>query len=111
MNTLVNIGMYVTYALFVVALAALVFFAVTQFIDNIRRSKTTLYAFIALIVVYLVAYLCSSPTDVGAAFLEKTGTTLSASKFIGSGMLMFYILFFGTIVALLGAEVAKLFKK
>lgn len=111
MNTLVNIGMYVTYALFFVALAALLFFAVTQFIDNIRRSKTTLYAFIALIVVYAISYLCSSPTDVGEAFLEKTETTMAASKLIGSGMLMFYILFFGTVVTLLGTEIAKIFKK
>lgn len=111
MNALVNIGMFVVYALFAVALVALLYFAVTQFIDNIRRSKTTLYAVVALVVVYLIAYLCSSPTDVSEAFLEKTGTSLSASKFIGSGMLMFYILFFGTIVTLLGVEVAKLFKK
>lgn len=111
MDILVNIGMYVTYALFVVAMAALLYFAVMQFIDNIRKSKMTLYALIALVVVYVLAYLCSSSTDVGEAFLEKTGTTMASSKLIGSGIVMFYILFAGTIVVLLGTEVSKIFKK
>ena len=49
--------MFVTYALFVVELVAWLYFAVTQFIDNIRRSKTTLYAGVAVVGVYLVASL------------------------------------------------------
>lgn len=110
-DTSINIGLYITYALILVALAALLYFSITQFIGNVRKSKTALWGVVALIVIYGLSYLISSPTDVSEAFLEKTNTTLSASKMIGSGIMMIYILFAATFLTLIGTEVAKLFKK
>lgn len=110
-NTLINIGLYLTYALFVIAIIALLGFSIKQFIGNIAKSKETLYGIIGLIVIFAISYLCASSTDVSEALFKKVGTDYSLSRLIGSGLIMFYILFVGVILTLIGSELARPFKK
>ncbi|MEG1498597.1 MAG: hypothetical protein RRX93_04665 [Bacteroidales bacterium] len=110
-NTLITIGMYVTYALFVVALIVLVGFSVKQFAQNIRNNKATLYALIAFIVIFGISYVIASPTNVSELIFEKTGANYGSSRLIGSGLISFYILFGITVLTLLGAELSRPFKK
>lgn len=110
-NTLINIGFYVTYALAILGLAAAIGFSIYQFFGNIKQSKTALYGIIGLIVIFVVAYLLSSGTDVSEALFEKVGTSISSSKMIGAGMNMLYIIFGLTVVTMIGTEIARPFKK
>lgn len=110
-NTLINIGLYVTYALAILAVVAAVVFSIYQFFGNIKQSKTTLYGLVGLVVVFLAAYFLSSGTDVSAALFDKVGANYDSSKMIGAGMNMLYIIFGLTVVALLGTEIARPFKK
>lgn len=110
-NILINIGLYLTYVLFAIALVALLIFSIVQFIGNIGKSKETLFGLIGLLVVFAISYIISSPTDISESLFEKVGTDYGMSKLIGSGLIAFYILFVIAIVALLVSEVTRPFKK
>ncbi len=110
-DILINIGMFVTYALLGVAVLGLLFFAIKQTINNLGRSKTVLYGIIALVVVFALAMALSSGTDISELVFEKTGTNYGSSRIIGAGLITTYILFFGTIVVLLATEIMRPFKK
>lgn len=111
MNILINIGMYLVYALLVFGILAAVGFSIYQFIGNVKQSKTTLYGIVALVVIFLIAYFTASTTDVSAAVVEKAGISHGGVKMLGAGMNVLYILFIVTLGALIGCEVARLFKK
>lgn len=111
MNALINIGCYVTYALFAVALLVLVFFSIKQFVASIAKSKTTLYALIAIVAIFAVSYMCASSNDVSDALLEKNEISAVSSKFIGSGVLMVYILFAISLGTLVVWEAVRAIKK
>lgn len=110
-DTLINIGMYVAYALAILGVAAAIGFSIYQFIGNIKQSKTALFGIIGLVVIFIIAYVTASGTDVSEAVFEKVGTDYGASKMIGAGMNAFYILFGITVIALIASEIARPFKK
>lgn len=111
MNTLINIGMYIVYILLVTGLLAIIGFSLYQFAGNFKNNKGALYAILALVVIFVIAYLCASTTDVSAAVIDKAGTTHGALKMIGAGINMVYILVCACLLALVGLEAAKAFKK
>lgn len=111
MNILINIGMYLVYALFVCGILAAVGFSIYQFIGNVKQSKTALYGILALVVIFLIAYFTASTTDVSAAVVEKAGLSHGGVKMLGAGMNVFYILVVVTLGTLVYFEVARLFKK
>ncbi|MDR2907606.1 MAG: hypothetical protein LBU91_06430 [Bacteroidales bacterium] len=111
MDILIDVGMYLTYALLGASLLAFVFFAIWQVIQNPQRSKVALYGIVGCVVVFGIAMLLSSGTDLPDIVLEKTSTSHATSRWIGAGLITTYILFFGTMIALLTVEVMKPFKK
>ena len=111
MNILINIGMYLVYALFVLGILAAVGFSIYQFIGNVKQSKTALYGILALVVIFLIAYFTASSTDVSAAVVEKAGLSRGGVKMLGAGMNVIYILVVVTLGSLIGFEVARAFKK
>ncbi len=111
MDTLINIGMFVVYALLVLGILAAVGFSIYQFAGNFKQNKTTLYGLVGLVVIFVVSYLVSSGTDISAAVFEKVGGNYESSKMIGAGMYMFYILFGVTLLTLIVTEIARPFKK
>ncbi|MEG1572158.1 MAG: hypothetical protein RR190_04945 [Bacteroidales bacterium] len=110
-DTLINIGLYLTYALFIIAIIALLFFSIRQFFGNIAKSKETLYGIIGLVVIFVISYIAASSTNVSETLFQKVGTDYALSKLIGSGLNMFYILFVGVILTLVGSELSRPFKK
>lgn len=111
MDTLINIGMFVVYALLILGILAAVGFSIYQFAGNFKQSRTSLYGIIGLIVIFVISYLISSGTDISPAVFEKVGGNYDSSKLIGAGMYMFYILFGITLITLIVTEIARPFKK
>ncbi|MDE6493563.1 MAG: hypothetical protein K2O66_05430 [Bacteroidales bacterium] len=111
MDTLINIGMFLVYALLILAILATVGFSIYQFAGNFKQSKTTLYGIVGLIVIFIISYLLSSGSDISEAVFEKVGANYGSSKLIGSGLILFYILFGITLLTLIVTEIARPLKK
>lgn len=108
-DTLINIGMFIAYALVLFAVLGLVFFAIRAIVkDGLASSKGTLLGIAALAVVFVVSYFLSTP-DQGPLY-EKLGVGPGTSKFIGAGLITTYVVFFGFIIITIYTSVVKWFK-
>ena len=110
-NKIFNISSTVLYILVAIAIiAALVTFFKLWWTKRQSFIKTLLVAAI-LCVIFFVAWLFSSGTDVPTTMLEKFDMTQSGSKLVGAASISVYILFFASLVSIIVTEVIKLFKK
>ena len=109
MESLINIGIILTYVLIGFAALSAVGFGVKKMLENRENTKKTLYTIAALATVLLCSYLISS-NEVLNSF-EKYEITQSTSKNVGMGLITFYVLIFGAIGAVLYAELSKMFSK
>ena len=110
-NTMFNIASTVLYILVAIAiLAALVTFVKLLWTKRQSFIKTLLVA-VVLCVIFFVAWLISSGSDVSTTMLEKFDMTQSGSKFVGAACITVYILFFASLLSIIYVEVAKFFKK
>ena len=114
-NTLIDIGMWTCFVLFGLALVALVGFAllqlVLQFIHNPKKALMTVATFVALLVIFFVAYFLSSSSDISSIVYEKTDTPESWGRWIGAGLFTTYFFFGLAIVSLATVEIIRPFKK
>jgi NADH:ubiquinone oxidoreductase subunit 6 (subunit J) len=109
-NTLINIGIYVTYVLIFVSLLALLFFSLKFILTNIKKSKAALVGVVALVIIFAISYLISPVDDVRAEIWEKTATDPGLSKMIGSGLYITYFCFIGVIGVTIYAAISKFVK-
>jgi len=108
---LIDIGIYVTYALFGLALLGALIAIVRGLFANPKGMKMALVGFIGVAAVLTVAWVFSSGADISEILLEKTGTAPFWVRPVGAGLFAFYILFALTILLLIGTEIARPFKK
>ena len=80
-------------------------FALWFLVKNFKKAKATIIGFVGLVVVFFLSYALSS-----SEVYEKFAIDESTSKIIGGTLIMLYIIFVGTFLAAIYAEVAKLFK-
>lgn len=105
----IDIGLYVAYLAFFIAIAALLLFPVLSIVKgNMKNAKGSLIGVAALVVVVLIAYFIS-PADQGQ-FYEKMQVGPGASKVIGAGLVSTYIIFAALVGITLYSVVAKWFK-
>ena len=109
MDTLINIGIILTYLMVAFAAATAVGFGVKKMMQKTNNAKKTLAAMGGLLLIILVAYLMSSDEVLGS--YEKYEITASTAKQVGMGLTTFYILAFAAIAAVLYAEFSKAFTK
>lgn len=102
-DTLINIGIFVTYALIVVALLSTVFFAVFHMVRNFRKAKGALVGILILVAIILFSYAISTNEVYPTA-----GPVVS--KWVGGGITATFILAGLAILAAVYTEVSKLFK-
>lgn len=100
---MINIGIYVTYGLLAIAVAASVLFPIIHFAKDISKAKGTLIGLAVLIVVLLIAYALSS----GEAY---EGVSSMASRWISAGITSVFILAGLAIVAAVFTEVVKIIR-
>jgi len=109
MDSFINIGLYVAYIAFFIAIGALLLFPILSLVKgNVKNAKASLFGVLGLAVIILIAYLIS-PAEQGQ-FYDKMGIGPGASKLIGAGLLSTYIIFAGLIIITLYSVVVKWFK-
>ena len=109
MESLINIGIVLTYLMVAFAALTAVGFAIKQMVGNTNNAKKTLYTIIGLFVAFIIAYLLASGEVLNS--YEKYEVTSSSSKQVGMGLIAFYLLMFGAVGAVLYAELSKVFSK
>ena len=109
MESLVNIGIILSYVMVAFAALATIGFGVQKMMQNTNNAKKTMYTVGGLVVALIIAYLLAS--DEVLSSYEKYEITASSSKQVGMGLITFYFLLFGAIAAILYAELSKVFSK
>ena len=109
MESLINIGIILTYSMVGFATLTTLVFAVKRMVQNKKDAKKTLYAVGGLLIIVVVAYFLSS-NEVLSSY-EKYDITDITSKRVGIGLITFYCLIFGAISAILYTELSKIFSK
>ena len=109
MESLINIGIILTYLMVGVGALTAIGFGIKKMIANTENTKKTLYTIVWLIIVVIFSYLIAS-NEVLESF-EKYEITASTSKQVGMGLIAFYILILAAIGAVLYAELSKVFSK
>lgn len=104
-ETIINIGIYVTYFLIAVAVILTVFFSIFHIVQNLGKAKGALLGILFLVVIFVIAYFLST-----SEVYPKFNIGPTASKWIGAGILSTFILIGLALVTVVYAEVAKLFK-
>ena len=109
MESLINIGIIVTYLMIGFAALAAIGFAIKRLMSNTKNAKKTLYTVAGLVAVILFSYIIAS--DEVLQSFEKYEITASTAKNVGMGLITFYVLAIGAIAAVLYAELSKVFSK
>jgi hypothetical protein len=109
MDSLINIGIIITYIMIGSAALTAISFGVKKMLSNTKNAKKTLYTILGLIVVCIVSYLIASDEILNS--YEKYKISASQSKNVGMGLIMFYILSILAVGAILYSELSKSFSK
>ena len=105
---MVDIGLYVGYGLFLLALTVAVVLPLINALKSPKELAKSGMALGALLVVFLVSYGMSG-SEVTARYTAQ-GIGESSSKLIGAGLTMFYIVFFTAVIGIVYSEISKALK-
>ena len=105
---MIDVGLYITYTLFFIALGAAVILPLINAIKAPANLLKSLYGVFALIVVFIIAYALSG-SDVKPQW-AVIGITEGTSKLVGAGLITFYIVMFAAVIGLIYSEISKAFK-
>jgi len=109
MESLIDIGIILTYLMVGFAALTAIGFGIKKMIQKTNNAKKTLYTIGGLVVVLIFSYLIASDEVLGS--YEKYEITASTAKKVGMGLNAFYLLAIGAIGAVLYAELSKVFSK
>ncbi len=97
------------YVLFALATIAAIVFPIVNMIQNPKGAKNTLLGLVVMLIVFGISYALSSSEE----FFTVNGIKLAsstASRYSEAGLIAFYIIGAASIIAVIYAEVTKLFK-
>jgi hypothetical protein len=106
---MIDVGLYVSYALFIGAIAGMLVYSVINMLRDVKKAKGALIGIGVLAALFLITFLIS-----GNEVLPKYadfGINASQSKMIGAGITMVYLLGVGTIILAVYVEIRKLLMK
>ncbi|OQA02141.1 MAG: hypothetical protein BWY70_00112 [Bacteroidetes bacterium ADurb.Bin408] len=109
-NSLINIGLIVSYTLFGITLLAALILPLINFFKNfnLKKSKNSFIALAILIIIAIVSFAMSSG-DAGS-FTEDFGISSNLFKMIGGSLVTTYIMFFITIIVAVVSEATNRIK-
>jgi hypothetical protein len=108
---LINGGLILTYIMIAVAALAAIVYPLMFLAKNPSKGKNALMGIGGLLFITVISYVLASGDIMTFPGSEKFGMTEASTKRVGMGLIVFYILSFGAIAAVLFAELGKLFKK
>ena len=106
---MLDIGLYAFYVLLLVGVAAVAFWPLVHAAQDPKSVGKSALGIGVLVLIFVVAYLMSGG-EVTAKYQTLGVSTEFSSKMIGAGMMMFYIVLIGSIVAIVFAEISKSLK-
>ena len=109
MENLINLGIILAYLMVGIGAITAIGFGIKKMMENLENAKKTIYTLSGLIVVFVISYLLASDEVINS--YEKYKITSSSSKQVGMGLITFYFLIFGAIMAILYTELSKMFSK
>ncbi len=114
-DSLFGVAAYIMYAIVILSLVAILGFAIWNWAKSFKNDRKSaikvLGIVVAMVVIFLISWLCASSTDVSEVLLQKNNLSEGASKLVGAACISVYILFGISILAIVYTEVAKLIKK
>ena len=108
---LINGGLILTYIMIGVAALAAIVYPIMFLAKNPSKGKNALMGVGGLLLIAVVSYILASSDIMTFPGSEKFGMTEASTKRVGMGLITFYVLSVGAILAVLYAELGKLFKK
>jgi uncharacterized membrane protein len=103
-----DIGLYVGYFLFIIAVAAAAILPLVNALKSPKDLMRSLMGLGALVVLFLVSFGLSG-SEVTAKYIAQ-GVGEGSSKMIGAGLTMFYIVFFIALLGIVYSEISKALK-
>ena len=114
-SSLYNVAYGITGAFVVLSIAAIVIFALVQWLKNFKNDRKkamkSLYVIALAVIVCIVAFLLAKGNDVSNVLLEKNNISEATSRLIGAACILVYILVGAAADAIVYVEVSKSFKK
>lgn len=108
-ETTLNIALMASYFVFFITIGLLFVFSIYQITKNLKSSLGGIFGILILIAVGIIGYFVSSDVLTDSAI--KMQTSPSQMKWIGASLIVFYFVFFGTILAIIGSIVMNTIKK
>ena len=105
---MIDLGLYIVYALFIGSVGAAIVFAVVNALKSPASSVKSLYGIGALVVVFVISYAISG--DFVSADQQAKGIDGGTSKLIGAGLISFYIVLVVSIFGMVYSEISKALK-
>lgn len=103
-----DIGLYVGYAVFIVAVGAAIIFPLINALKTPANLLKSLAGIGVLVVVFIIAYaLSGSEVSIKAA---AVGINASSSKLISAGLIMFYVVLIASVLGVIFSEINKALK-
>ena len=102
-NKLLNSAFGLFYVMLFFAIAALLFFAIFRIVKNIKTSYKALVAIAALVVLFIITYLCASPA-LDDVFI-KLQIAPETARLIEAAVYFTYVIFFVAIVSIIAAPI------
>ncbi len=104
-----DISMYLTYAMVLVAIVLILVFAFAQIASNKKQLISTLIMLAVVAVIVFVCYLIA-PSELSDV-AKRVGVSENIYRWVGASINFAYITFAGVIVALLGSMIYMKIKK
>ena len=106
---MIDAGLWITYILFVVALAGMAVFSLINMLRDLKKAKGTLMGIGILVVLFIISYAISG-SEVLPKY-EQLGIDSGSSKMIGAWLILLYIVGVSTFALAVVSEFRKLFMK
>lgn len=105
---MLDLGLYVLYALLIIALASAVVFSI---VNAMKEPKVLIKSAIGIGIAIVIFGICYAVADSKVSLKAAAlGITESSSKLIGAGLNVFFVALAGAFVALLYSEISKALK-
>lgn len=107
-ETLIDIFLYLTYALALGGLVLAIVFPILFMVKNPSKAKGALMGVGILVVIYGLSYMLANNEVLD--YYPKFGVDAGWSKLIGGSLISLYILSIIAVIGAIGAEVLRFFK-
>lgn|SRR5690606_22470267 len=101
---------WITYLIFGLTIALVIFFVIKNLFTNSSSLKGTLIGVGAFLLVLIISYAVSTGSDASNYLYNGVAVTEGESKMVGAGLIAFYILIIGAAVATVFSGFKKLTK-